>query len=90
MSHNSQKDALGSLGLEPAVVDGITRLAEAVARDSSDAAMFSTTHEIATIQTIINTLNDINNPQGKALVDAFVARTLMEHAKQQDQEKEKP
>ena len=90
MSHNSQKDALGSLGLEPAVVDGITRLAESVAREQSSVSAYSPMTRRAALDAVISALSDINDPQGKALVDAFVARTLMEHAKQQEQEKEKP
>lgn len=31
---------------------------------------------------IIDALDDPHNPQGKRFVDAFVARTLAEHAKQ--------
>ena len=89
MSLYQEKNALGNLGFESSVVDSIARLADAAARSSVEAAMFGTTHEIVTIQTVINVLNDINDPQGKALVDAFVARTLMEHAKQQARE-EKP
>lgn len=89
MSFYQEKSVLGDLGLEPAVVEGITRLAEAVAKDSSDAATYSSVNELVSVHAIINALNDIDNPQGKALVDAFVARTLMEHAKQQARE-EKP